>query len=162
MLPLVVSLVSVSCLLGPPADGPVVRRFAPDGLFGGHWGIDVGVAEGTPVRAAASGVVTFSGTVAGNQTITVHHGGGVRTSYSYLTLRRVAAGERVAAGAILGASGVDHGIPAVHFSVRVGDRYVDPLATCRGLGSPSAGLHLAPTIATYPVPRAPRPARRDL
>ncbi|OFW66145.1 MAG: hypothetical protein A2Z12_02625 [Actinobacteria bacterium RBG_16_68_21] len=150
------------CLLSLPADGPVVRGFAPEGLYGGHWGIDIAVDLATPVRTAASGVVTFSGNVAGNETVTVHHGGGVRTSYSYLTARYVTTGQAVAAGTILGASGRDHGIESVHFSLRLGARYADPLSSCGTVGPPSAALRLAPTFATYPVSRAPRSSRRDI
>jgi len=156
---LLATLLSVSCLLGLPADGPVVRGFAPQGPYGGHWGVDVAVDPGTPVRAVAAGVVTFSGSIAGNQTVTVSHGGGVRTSYSYLSARYVTGGHRVAIGGAVGASGVDHGVAAIHFSLRVGDRYVDPLASCR---TPSPGLRLASAVASYPVARAPRSSRRNL
>ncbi len=151
---------ALACLLALP-EGPVVHGFAPAGPYGGHWGIDVAAEAGTPVRAAAAGTVTFSGVVAGTQTITIHHGGGVRTSYSYLTERAVVAGDRVAAGAVIGTSGIDHGTAAIHVSLRIGDRYVDPEAACH-LGPPGLGVRLAPGLTTYPVGRAPRSSRRDV
>lgn len=150
----------LSCLLALPR-GDVTRGFVPEGPYGGHWGIDVVAEVGSPVRAAAAGIVTYSGVVAGNETVTIHHGGGIRTSYSYLSGRSVSVGDRVTVGTVLGFSGVDHGTPAIHVSLRIGDRYVDPAASCRA-GVPGQGVRLAPAVATYPVARAPRSARRDL
>ncbi|MEX1208620.1 MAG: M23 family metallopeptidase [Acidimicrobiia bacterium] len=132
----------VSCLLGLPADGPIVRGFAPEGLYGGHWGIDITVAAGTPVRAAAAGVVTFSGQVAERASVTISHGGSVRTSYSYLSRRSVAQGQQVAAGEIIGLSGVDHGLEAIHFSLRLGDRFLDPVRAGCGPLNPGPGVRL--------------------
>ena len=76
----------------------MVRPFAPQGPYAGHWGVDLQAEAGTPVVAVAAGVVTFAGPVAGRLSVTVHHGGGVRTSYSYLSAVTVAAGQAVAAG----------------------------------------------------------------
>ena len=162
ILLLIAPLLAGPCALALPAQGPMVREFSPDGLYGGHWGIDVAVDPGTSVRAAGAGIVTFSGVVAGNQTVTVHHGGGVRTSYSFLTERYVTAGQRVATGDLVGASGVDHDVAAIHFSLRVADRYVDPLTACRVMSAPSPGLRLSTVIASYPVGSAPRIAGRDV
>jgi murein DD-endopeptidase MepM/ murein hydrolase activator NlpD len=139
---LVIAAFLVSCLLGLPADGPIVRGFAPEGLYGGHWGIDIAVAPGTPVRAAAGGVVTFSGQVGGRASVTISHGGLVRTSYSYLSLRSVAQGQHVGAGEIIGLTGVDHGLEAIHFSLRVGDRYLDPMRAGCGSLNPGPGVRL--------------------
>ena len=131
--------------LARPVDGPVERTFAPTGRYSGHWGIDWSVPAGTDVRTAGPGIVTFVGTVVGNLTLTVDHGGGLRTSYSYLSTVAVARGDRVAESATLGTTGVGHGSPALHFSVRLGGVYVDPLATlgCR-IAAPSKGLRLVP------------------
>jgi murein DD-endopeptidase MepM/ murein hydrolase activator NlpD len=129
MSPLAAVLLA-GCLLQYPVSGPVVRPFAPQGEYGGHWGIDLAVPEGTPVGAAGGGEVTFAGPVAGRLSVTVHHGGGVRTSYSYLSAIAVHPGEAVVSGTSLGRSGTDHGLPAVHFSMRVGSVYVDPAVAC--------------------------------
>ena len=164
------ALALVAHLLAPfcpparaPVDGPVVRSFAPAGAYAGHWGADLAAPSGTPVVAVADGVVTFAGSVAGRLSVTVHHGGGVRTSYSYLSSVAVAPGLVVAAGIVLGASGTDHGIEAVHLSLRVGDAYVDPLRwlACR-LASPSAGNRLLPMLPPYPSARASRHPGRHL
>ena len=108
--------------LAAPLPGEVIRGFAPVGRYGGHWGIDISADTGSPFHAADVGRVTFAGRVAGMLTVTVAHGDGLRTSYSYLTGIDVSVGQRVGRETILGRTGVDHDLPALHFSVRVGDR----------------------------------------
>ena len=122
----------------------MVAPYAPQGSYGGHWGIDLAVAIGTPVRAAASGIVTFSGEVGGRSSVTIHHGGAVRTSYSYLGGRIVEEGVLVSRGEVVGTSGLDHGTPAVHFSLRVGNLYLNPEGATCGSFAPGPGVRLAP------------------
>ncbi len=142
---LLVVLLASACPAGSPVPGPVVilRPYAPEGPFGGHWGVDLAAPVRSEVRSLGPGAVTFAGTVAGTTSVTVDHGGGLRTSYSYLSAVSTGLGP-VGAGALLGRSGRDHGLDALHLSVRVGDRYIDPvrLLTCR-LGPPGDALRLA-------------------
>ena len=138
-----------SCVgLLQPVDGRMASAFAPIGRYAGHWGVDWVVPEGTAVRAAGVGTVSFAGSVAGNLTATVDHGGGLRTSYSYLATVAVKPGQPVAESTTLGTSGTGHGAPALHFSVRLGETYVDPMAVigCR-LSTPSRALRLVPARA---------------
>ncbi len=111
-----------------PVAGEVIAPYAPSGRYAGHWGIDIGTESRSVVRAAGSGRVTFAGDVAGNRTVTIDHGGGLRTSYSYLDERLVRAGSWIERGETVGRSGSPHAIPGLHFSVRVSGAYVDPLA----------------------------------
>lgn len=131
--------------LASPVEGPVMHGFAPTGRFSGHWGVDWSVAAGTEVRASGPGTVTFAGSVVGNQVVTVAHGGGLRTSYSFLTDLLVRRGDRVTGSTIVGTSGAAHGSPALHFSVRIGDTYLDPLSVvgCQR-GAPANALRLVP------------------
>ena len=153
-----VSVIGISLMVAPvgdsgdscvgllqPVDGPMASAFAPIGRYAGHWGVDWVVPEGTVVRAAGAGTVSFAGSVAGNLTTTVHHGGGLRTSYSYLATVTVEPGQAVAESTSLGTSGTGHDAPALHFSVRLGETYVDPMAVigCR-LSTPSRALRLVP------------------
>lgn len=134
-----------------PVDGPVVEPFrAPPTSFGpGHRGVDFGVPEGTDVRAAGDGTVVYAGTVAGTLHVSVAHEGGLRTSYSFLADVLVRRGMRVRAGQVVGTSGASpHGPRRVHFGLRVGDTYVDPML----LYSPvdlAEVVALAPTVAPY-------------
>lgn len=162
MVALVLSVLVLSC--PAPVPGVPVAGFAPSGVYGGHWGVDFAAIPGTPVGTVAPGVVSFAGSVAGMLTVTVHHGGGVRTSYSYLASVLVPAGAVLSRGAIVGTSGTDHGAEVVHLSLRSGDRYLDPMLLCRRFEDPGRGLRLTGSrwaVSPYPVDRAARPTRRD-
>lgn len=134
---------AVGCESVRPAPGAIIQSFSPVGIYSGHWGTDFATKQGTPVRVMFDGVVSFAGTIAGRRSVTVHHGGGVRTSYSYLTEILVQLGSALEAGATLGTAGLDHG-GAVHVSLRVGDRYLDlaQLMSCHVLTEPGNGLRL--------------------
>lgn len=156
---------TVPCLrLAPPVPGPIVRDFAPVGRYGGHWGIDLEVPLGTPVVPAWAGRVTFAGSVAGMPSVTIDHGGGLRTSYSYLASIDVSAGQWVDRSTRVGTTGVDHDREVLHFSVRVDGVYQDPAAWLRCRRELSGGLRLVPLAAgaAYPARRATRHPRWNL
>ena len=121
----------VLCLSLPPIEGPVVADFAPSDGYAGHWGVDIAAPPGSDVKAPDRGVVTFAGRVAGMTSVTIRLSDGARISLSYLSSIEVSTGQRVSAGAVVGTSGLAHGEPALHVSMRLGDRYVDPLAHLR-------------------------------
>ena len=115
-----------------PVIGPVIRGFdPPDTPFGsGHRGIDIAAPVGTPVVSAAAGVVSFAGPVGGRLFVTIDHGGGLESTYSFLSSIAVRRGAAVAQGQVIAASGTGHvgdRIPNLHFGVKLNDAYVDPL-----------------------------------
>jgi len=126
----------------PPVDSVIVDPFRPpaDPWGPGNRGIDYAPAPGTPVHAAAAGVVTFAGQVGGSLHVVVRHADGIRTSYSFLATIAVAAGDRVEQGQVLGTAG-----PDLHFGARVGDRYIDPTTLFGPTGPPD--VHLVPNDA---------------
>jgi murein DD-endopeptidase MepM/ murein hydrolase activator NlpD len=115
-----------------PVVGPVMRGFdPPDSPFGsGHRGIDIAAPVGTPVRAAAAGTVAFAGPVGGRLFVTVDHGAGLESTYSFLGSISVRRGDVVSQGQTIARSGTGHAgdiVPSLHFGVRLADTYVDPL-----------------------------------
>ncbi|HZN42588.1 MAG TPA: M23 family metallopeptidase [Actinomycetota bacterium] len=115
-----------------PVTGPVIRDFdPPDQPFGsGHRGIDIAAAVGTTVLAATGGSVTFAGPVGGRLFLTIDHGGGLESTYSFLESLLVRRGDVVAQGAPIARSGIGHAgalVPHLHFGVRLNDEYQDPL-----------------------------------
>lgn len=141
-------LVSPACVgLTAPVPDAVVAWFAPVGSYAGHWGIDYETPSDRRVRAAAPGWVSFSGTVAGNRTVTIDHGGGLKTSYSYLDEIWVGRGAYVDSGSVVGTAGRLHfdERSGVHFSTRIDGIYVDPrsLLGCPDYAMPDA-LRLVP------------------
>ncbi len=114
-----------------PVPHPVVRPFtAPTSPYGpGHRGVDLAGEVGAPVFAAGAGVVVFAGPVAGRSVVSLEHEGGLRTTYEPLIVH-VTAGQRVAAGAVLGLLLPGHAGCAgacLHWGARRGEEYLDPL-----------------------------------
>ena len=107
----------------PPVDAPVADPFRPpqDPYGPGNRGVEYDTEPGDVVRAAAAGVVVFSGAVARSLYVTVDHGGGVVSTYSYLRRISVRARAQVAQGQVIAIAG-----ERLHFSVRVDGSYADP------------------------------------
>jgi murein DD-endopeptidase MepM/ murein hydrolase activator NlpD len=115
-----------------PVTGPVIVAFdPPDTPFGsGHRGIDIAAPVGTPVLAAAAGVVSFAGPVGGRLFVTIDHGGGLESRYSFLETVLVRLRDPVAEGQVIARSGTGHEgdlVPNLHFAILLDDVYVDPL-----------------------------------
>jgi murein DD-endopeptidase MepM/ murein hydrolase activator NlpD len=116
----------------------VTRRFDPPAQrwLPGHRGVDLAGAPGAVVVAAGPGTVYFAGTVAGRGVVSVAHPDGLRTTYQPVT-PVVSAGDPVAASDPIGVLDPGHaGCPVaacLHWGLRQGDDYLDPLALL-GLG----------------------------
>jgi murein DD-endopeptidase MepM/ murein hydrolase activator NlpD len=134
----------------PPVDGAgttIVDPFrAPTCRWcAGNRGIEYRVRPATVVRAAATGVVSFSGLVAGTRYVVVELASGWRLTYGDVVSSRLRAGDRVVAGSrIATASG------RLHFGVRTAGGYVDPAPY---LARAEGRRRLVPVDG-----RAPRPA----
>ena len=124
-----------SATLLKPVDGRVSSPFGErdhplTGERKHHDGVDLAAAQGTPIRSAAEGVVSFAGERNGyGNVVIVDHAGGLQTLYAHQSRMGVAEGERVARGQVIGAVGsTGHSTgPHLHFEVRQGGKAVDPL-----------------------------------
>ena len=96
-----------------------------------HSGLDLRAREGTPVYAAADGVVSMSGTSGAYGTmVIVDHPGGLQTLYAHHQRNLVKAGDPVRRGqpiALVGHTGNATG-DHLHFEVRWSAGTVDPRA----------------------------------
>ena len=95
-----------------------------------HYGVDLAAPEGTPVVAAADGIVVAVGHTAGGygNYVVLAHGGGLETLYGHLEMSTVVEGQFVHTGSLIGtegSTGFSTG-PHLHFEVRVHDAVVDP------------------------------------
>lgn len=102
--------------------------WCPTGHF--HSGLDLAAPEGTPVHAAARGVVRAAEDPGGyGLYVVVDHGGGVSTLYGHLERTRLGNGVAVRAGddlGFVGSTGLSTGAH-LHFEVRREGRPVDPI-----------------------------------
>jgi murein DD-endopeptidase MepM/ murein hydrolase activator NlpD len=95
-----------------------------------HEGIDIAVAEGTPIRAAKGGTVIMASYNGGYGNYTcVDHGSGLSTCYAHQSGFVAAAGQSVDQGQIIGYSGNTGSStgPHLHFEVRINGAAQDPM-----------------------------------
>ena len=107
-----------------PVSGTITSRFGVGSRIrrSSHTGLDIATSTGTPIAAAASGTVTFSGYKGsyGNMLV-ISHGNGVQTYYGHCSKLYVSAGTQVSQGQIIGAVGSTGNStgPHLHLEVRV-------------------------------------------
>ncbi|MBK5331094.1 MAG: M23 family metallopeptidase [Ilumatobacteraceae bacterium] len=106
-----------------PVRAPVVDPFrAPACAFcWGNRGLEYQPHVGAPVVAAAPGIVTFNGVVAGVRYLVIAQPDGRTATYGRLSVVRVAVGQTVRAGETVAAT-----TERFYFGLRQGDRYIDP------------------------------------
>jgi murein DD-endopeptidase MepM/ murein hydrolase activator NlpD len=122
-----------------PVSGPITSPFGMRmhpvyGRMIVHRGIDIAVAQGTPVAAAAAGrviIASWQGDC-GNM-IAIDHHGGLSSLYCHLSQMFVGVGQEVERGQAIGAAGAtgDATGPHVHFQVMQDGRPVDPMSFLR-------------------------------
>lgn len=125
--------------LATPRGWPVAGKItSPYGLrenpvHGGsdfHSGTDIAVAVGTPIRATADGIVSFSGWSEGNGNLVVlEHGLGYSTLYAHNKTNSVKVGLHVSRGDIIaqaGSTGNSTG-PHSHYEIWKNGRHINPL-----------------------------------
>ena len=130
--------VSTEGLNRVPSSGGMIFPIGPGftyqsrGFWGvySHNGLDLCAAYGTPIYAAASGVVNYAGQTAGGYGIHVRidHGGGVQTLYGHCSGLAVSNGQYVTQGQVIayvGSTGNSTGNHC-HFEVIVNGTRVNP------------------------------------
>ncbi|WP_245444017.1 M23 family metallopeptidase [Microvirga sp. KLBC 81] len=111
-----------------PARGRVIAGF---GANGGNEGINIAVPEGTPVKAAEAGTVTYAGSeVKGyGNLVLIRHDNGYVSAYAHNGSLSVKRGEQVKRGQVIATSGQTGNVtsPQLHFEIRKGATPVDPM-----------------------------------
>lgn len=118
-----------------PADGRVSGVYGSQRILNGkprrpHYGTDLAIGDGTPVRAMADGIVRlayphmfFNGTA-----VMLDHGLGLISYYIHLSKLEVTVGERVKKGQVIGLSGASGRAtgPHLHWAVFLRGTPLDP------------------------------------
>jgi murein DD-endopeptidase MepM/ murein hydrolase activator NlpD len=116
-----------------PARGRVIGGYGS----GGNDGINIAVPEGTAVKAAEAGVVTYAGSELkgyGNLVL-IHHPNGFDSVYANNGSLNVKRGDTVKRGQTIAMSGQSGNVssPQLHFELRKGHKPVDPTGFLAGL-----------------------------
>ena len=105
-----------------------------------HEAIDIAVDTGTPIRAMRAGTVAVAGWAFPGEPqrsyglmVLLQHDRGYSTLYGHLSALKVAPGEAVAAGQVIGLSGATGLVtgPHLHLELRRGSQRLDPLKYAR-------------------------------
>jgi murein DD-endopeptidase MepM/ murein hydrolase activator NlpD len=94
-----------------------------------HTGVDIAAPMGTPVHAAADGIVIHAGWNGGyGRCVIVDHGNNYQTWYAHLSRMDVIEGEEIRQGEVLGAVGTTGRSTGahLHYEVRIGSTPVNP------------------------------------
>ena len=116
-----------------PARGRIIKGFKA----GSNEGINISVPEGTPVKAAESGIVVYAGNEVkgyGNMVL-IRHPNGCVSAYANNGEVLVKRGDQVKRGQAVAKSGQsgDVSAPQLHFELRKGQTPVDPTQYLAGL-----------------------------
>jgi murein DD-endopeptidase MepM/ murein hydrolase activator NlpD len=116
-----------------PARGRIIQGFRTNG----NAGIDIAVPEGTPVKAAESGVVAYAGSELKNlgNLVLIRHPNGYVSAYAHNGDLDVKRGDQVKRGQTIARSGQTGAVqsPMLHFELRKGSTPVDPTQYLAGL-----------------------------
>ena len=114
-----------------PVSGTITSRFGAyeDIRDHSHTGIDIAAPNGTSIKAAADGTVTYSGWMSGyGNLVIISHGNGIQTYYGHCSKLYVSEGEKVEAGDIIAAVGSTGNSTGnhLHFEIRKNGAQVNP------------------------------------
>ncbi|MBC5825901.1 MAG: peptidoglycan DD-metalloendopeptidase family protein [Candidatus Eremiobacteraeota bacterium] len=119
-----------------PAHGAITSPFGMrtdpvTGRYQLHSGIDIGAGYGTPIMAAADGVVIYAGWYGGyGNAIILDNGSSLSTLYAHCSAMYVSPNQHIQRGQVIGAVGATGWAtgPHLHFEIRVNGVPVNPLS----------------------------------
>ena len=109
-----------------------------------HTGLDISAGTGTPVHAAADGIIgraEWSGRY--GKLVVIDHGHGLQTWYAHLSRFEVLPGQDIRMGQVLGLSGGTGRVtsPHLHYEVRNGGNPVNPRSYMSASATPAETVH---------------------
>ena len=125
-----ISLQFIKPVVGPYSSPFGLKRFFNKQPRKPHSGLDIAVPKGTPIAAAASGIVINIGDYFFNgNTVFIDHGQGLITMYCHMEYIGISEGSKVEAGDVIGKVGLTGRVTGahLHWSVILNNTTVDPL-----------------------------------
>lgn len=126
------SYVNGVCFSIAPVTGRISSRYGANESIRNHThkGLDIAASNGTPIKAAADGVVTYAKYNSGGygNLVKISHGNGVESYYGHCSKLYVKEGQTVKAGdtiAAVGSTGYSTG-NHLHFEIRLNGTQVNP------------------------------------
>lgn len=122
-----------------------------------HYGVDVAVPTGTPIKAPAGGIVTlaepdlyFTG-----GTLMIDHGHGLVSAFLHLSSLSLQVGDKVEQGQVIGRSGATGRATGPHLDWRISwfDTRVDPQRLVPAMPSSKPASKSKPTSKLIPKPK---------
>jgi murein DD-endopeptidase MepM/ murein hydrolase activator NlpD len=114
-----------------PVRGRIIASFASTLNGERNDGINLAVPEGTPVKAAEDGVVSYAGNglASNGNLVLIHHSNGYSTVYAHAKELLVKRGDQIKRGQVIAQSGQTGKVnaPQLHFEVRKGAIPIDPV-----------------------------------
>jgi murein DD-endopeptidase MepM/ murein hydrolase activator NlpD len=102
--------------------------FSGEGAF--HRGVDISAPVGTPIRAAADGIVLHAQFMSGyGRLVVIDHGNGIQTYYAHMSRFAVVPGQEIRQGELVGAVGTSGRTtaPHLHYEVRLRGSAENPI-----------------------------------
>lgn len=115
-----------------PVSGTITARYGERSSVrsSAHTGLDIATSYGTPIKAAASGTVSFAGRKGSlGNLIIVDHGNGVQTYYAHCSSLVASVGTKVSQGQVIakvGSTGNSTG-NHLHLEVRINGKAYNPV-----------------------------------
>lgn len=128
----------------PVEGGRISGRWGGQRILNGvpntpHYGVDIAVPTGTPIRAPAGGVVSFANADMHYEggLVFIDHGQGLITMYLHMSRVDVQVGQRVEQGQVIGAVGATGRATGPHlcWRMRLNGRQLDPSVAIDGLAA---------------------------
>lgn len=102
-----------------PIEGIITSRFGSRSR-GLHTGLDIATSGGTPIKAAAMGVVTYAGYKGSyGNLVVISHGNGIETYYAHCRKIYVNAGDSVAQGTVIAGVGTTGNSTGNHLHLEI-------------------------------------------
>ncbi|MBN1171853.1 MAG: M23 family metallopeptidase [Micromonosporaceae bacterium] len=119
-----------------------VQTYHVTSLYGTRWGrlhagVDLAATEGTPMYAAAAGLVTLCRWSSGyGYTVQITHGGGITTIYGHASKLLCEEGQRVQAGDLIAKVGnTGHSFGShLHYEIRLNGKAIEPTGFMKAHG----------------------------